>query len=127
MSHFTRIKTKIVSLEHLKAALSDLGYTFQEGHQRVRGYGGQSTPVELRIPTSNEGYDLGFVREGEAYSLVADWYGIHDIKQEQFVQRLTQRYAYHAVRQQLDEQDFNLVEETTDDQQRIHLVLRRMA
>lgn len=126
MSHFTRIKTRIVSLDHLKAALTDLGYAFQEGRHRIRGYGGQTTAVEIKIPTRSQGYDLGFVREGEAYTLVADWYGIHDIKQDVFLRQLTQRYAYHAVREQLAEQDFNLVEETVDQDQRIHLVLRRM-
>ncbi len=57
--------------------------------------------------------------------MVADWWGINDIKQEQFLQQISQRYAYHAAKAKLEEQGFSLVSEETQEGERIHLVLRR--
>ena len=126
MSHFTTVKTSIVSKEHLKKALADLKMAFQEGQLTVRGYGGKTTGVEIKVPTRNEGYDLGFRKQGGTYELVADWWGIKDIKQDELVQKLNQRYAYHVAKEQLESQDFTIVEETVEQDQTIHIQVRRM-
>jgi hypothetical protein len=126
MSHFSRIKTQMVEREFLERALTDLGYTVEVGPVKVRGFAGKRTDADLKIPTRNSSYEIGFRKDGSAYEVVADWWGIRGIKQGQFVQQVTQRYAYHAARAKLEEQGFTLV---TDEQQkdgRIHLVLRRM-
>jgi hypothetical protein len=94
--------------------------------QQIRGYGGNRTEVEAGVPTSNPDYDMGFRQEGDSYDLVADWWGIKDIDQEQFLQRLTQRYAYHVTRDRLEEQDFTLVEEEVEEDETIHITVRRM-
>ena len=125
MSHFTTIKTKIVEKEYLKQALSELGYTYQEGKVNIRGYRGIQTPVAIKIPTKNTGYDIGFRKADNAYEIVADWWGIRDLKQDQFLQQVSQRYAYHAAKAKLEEQGFSLVSEETQEGDRIHLVLRR--
>jgi hypothetical protein len=127
MSHFTRIKTRMVERRYLHAALQELGYVVEEGSVEVRGYGGNRTQVEIKIPTRNHGYDIGFRNAGQAYECVADWWGIRDINQETFLQQVTQRYAYHAARAKLEEQGFSLVTEEVEQGERIHLVLRRMA
>jgi len=98
MSHFTTIKTQIVAKEQLKQALEDLHLAYEEGAVDIRGYGGNRTRVEIRVPTRSPGYDLGFRKQGDAYELVADWWGIKDIKQDEFLQQLTQRYAYHVAK-----------------------------
>ncbi len=126
MSHFTTLKTRIVSLEHLKAALTDLGMTFVEGPVSIRGYGGRTTPVELKVPTGNPGYDLGFRKQQDTYDLVADWWGIKDIRQEEFLRRLQQRYACSVAKEQLQAQGFAIVEETVQPDQTIHIAVRRM-
>lgn len=126
MSHFTTIKTQIVDKEYLKLALTDLGIVYQEGNVQISGYSGNRTGVELKIPTKNTGYDIGFRKSGNVYEVVADWWGIKDITQEQFVQPINQRYAYHAAKSKLSEQGFSLVTEEVQEQGRIHLVLRRM-
>jgi len=82
--------------------------------------------VEIKIPTKSPGYDIGFRRAGNAYEIVADWWGIRDINQTQFLQQVTQRYAYHAARAKLEAQGFALVNEEVQEGERIHLVLRRM-
>ena len=126
MSHFTTVKTQIVAKEPLKQALTDLGLSYEEGSVEIRGYGGNRTRVDLRVPTRNPGYDLGFRKQGDAYELVADWWGIKDLKQDTFLQRLTQRYAYHVVKEQLQTQDFTVVEEEVQADNTIHIVVRRM-
>jgi hypothetical protein len=125
MSHFTTIKTKIVNKDYLKKALTDLGYSYQEGNVKISGYQG-ATAVEIKIPTQNVGYDIGFRQNNQVYEVVADWWGIRNINPEQFLQNINQRYAYHAAREQLEEQGFSLVTEEVQQEGRIHLVLRRM-
>lgn len=126
MSHFTRMKTQLGESEYLLQALHDLGYSPEEGGIEIRGYGGNRTRVDVKIATRNPGYDIGFRKAGNAYEMVADWWGIRDIKQESFLQQVTQRYAYHAARVKLEEQGFTLVSEEGQAGERIHLVLRRM-
>ena len=130
MSHFTTIKTKFVALEPLKQALADVSATFGLGQIRengvVSGFSGNTTQAELVVSTRNRGYDIGFRKEGDTYSLVADWYGIRDIQKDELIAQLSQRYAYHAVRAKLQQSGFSLVEETEQQDRTIHLVLRRM-
>ena len=126
MSHFTSIKTKMVIREYIRQAVESAGYTCEEGDVEIRGDNGQSTQVELRIPTGNQGYDIGFRRSGNVYEMIADWWGIHDIDRKQFLQKITQQYAYHATKAKLEEQGFNLVSEESRANGQIHLKLRRM-
>jgi hypothetical protein len=125
MSHFTSIKTRMVEKEFLLKALRDLGYQPQEGNVQVRGYLGDRTGVEIKIPTKNPEYDIGFRKRDGVYECVADWYGLKDIDQAKFINQIAQRYAYHAARAKLEEQGYALTSEEAKDG-RIHLVLRRM-
>ncbi|MBM3836039.1 MAG: DUF1257 domain-containing protein [Verrucomicrobia bacterium] len=125
MSHFTSIKTRMAQKEFLLKALKDLGYAPVEGPVDVRGYLGIRTSVEVKIATHNPEYDIGFRKVGETYQCVADWFGLREIDQTQFIDQLMQRYAYHATLAKLEEQGFAVAEETEKDG-RIHLVLRRM-
>jgi hypothetical protein len=126
MSHFTRIRTRMVERAYLLAALRDLGYVPEEGELEARGHGGNRTRVEVRVRTRSH-YDIGFRRAEGGYEVVADWWGIKDVKQKEFLPQLQQRYAYHAARARLEEQGFALVAEEKQADGRIRLVLRRMA
>lgn len=127
MSHFTTLKTKMVEREPLERALTDLGYRYETGNVEIRGYGGNRTGVEIKVPTADAGYDLGFRNTGGAYELVADWWGITGIDRDALLPRLHQRYAYHATRAKLAEQGFELADEQVERDGRIHLLLRRVA
>jgi len=116
----------MVEKSYLMQALADLGYTCEEGHVEIRGFGGNRTRVEIRVTTKNPGYDIGFRDAGNVYEIVADWWGIRDTNREQCLQQVLQRYAYHAARAKLEEQGFTLVSEEVQDGERVHLVLRRM-
>lgn len=125
MSHFTRIKTRLVKEEHLLKALSDMNFEVRQGKVCIRGFGGQQTGVEVMVPTRNPGYDIGFRKAGDAYELVADWYDIKDIKPEPLLEKLQQRYAYHAVTERMAQQGFEVVEEENQQDRTIHLTERR--
>jgi len=127
MSHFSRIKTRIIEKELLISALSDLGYSPEEGELEVRGFGGNRTPVEILLKGKKFGYDIGFKKNGESYEIIADWFGVIGVKQKDFVDQVNQRYAYHAARVKLEQQGFALVGEEVQADGKIHLVLRRMA
>ncbi len=124
MSHFTKIKTKLVKEEFLVQALKDLGHQPKTGNVKIKGYQGQMTDVDVMIPTKNAGYDIGFVKNGNEYELVADWYGIKDINADKFVDSLSQRYSYNAVVSNMEEKGFDVVEEETEDNI-IHMTVRR--
>ena len=125
MSHFTRMKTKLVKKEYLLKALSDLNLEVREGVMRVRGFGGKQTDVEVMVPTRNAGYDIGFRRAGASYELVSSWYGIKDLRPEQLLNQIQQRYAYHAVMDRMAQQGFEVVEEENQQDRTIHLTMRR--
>ena len=126
MSHFSRIQTQIIEKEFVLMAIKDLGFTFEEGEQEVKGFGGQKSPVDIRIklPLS---YDIGLRKKGSTYEIVADWFGVRGINQDDFTQKLMQRYAYHASRAKLEQQGFSMVEEKVEETGQIRIVLRRMA
>lgn len=126
MSHFTTLRTRIVSKEHLEQALKDLDIRFEEGDLEIRGYQGIRTRVDIRIPTANPDYQIGFQKQGEGYQLVADWYGISDIKQDEFLGLISQRYGYLVAKEQLERQDFMVVEEEVLPDKTIRFTVRRM-
>jgi Protein of unknown function (DUF1257) len=125
MSHFTRMKTRLVVKEHLVQALRDLGHEPRVGNVMVRGYRGQMTDTEVMIPTGNPGYDIGFRKAGETYEMVADWYGIRDIVPDAFLNSVQQRYAYRAILMRMQEQGFEVAEEEDLQDRTIHLTVRR--
>jgi hypothetical protein len=127
MSHFTKIKTQMVVKEYLIAALESLGYAWEEGDLTIRGFAGARTPVELRVPTRSRGYEIGFRKQGEAYEIVADWWGIKETSAQAFQQQLARQYAYQAARAKLEAQGFALVNEEKGADGRLHLVLRRVS
>ena len=125
MSHFTRIRTQMIEKEYLIQALQDLEYKYEVGDAQIRGFGRQHRKVSIRV--KRPGYDVGFRKVGKVYELVADWWGVRGTNRTEFLQRITQRYAYHAARAKLEEQGFTLVSEEVQAGNRIHMVLRRMA
>lgn len=125
MSHFSRIQTKFVDKPFLIQALKDLGFQFEEGSLNVQGFMGQKAQVQILIKLQNS-YDIGLRFSSDAYEIVADWAGIKGVSQKDFIQQLTQRYAYRASLSKLEAQGFNLVEETRQSDGQIHMVLRRI-
>lgn len=108
MSHFTTIQVQIKNGETLYRCLRELGYHVEE-NTTVRGYQKQTTQADYVVRQKN-GYDLGFRRTGETYELVADFWGAQ-INPEEFVQSVTQKYAYKMLMVSVEEQGFQVEEE----------------
>lgn len=133
MSHFTTLKTQIADVKALQAALADLGFKEVEVHgtaEYLYGYLGdaRSQTAEVIVRRKHVGWlsnDLGFKRNanGTFDAIISD-YDRRKYSQE-WLDRLTQRYAYHVARAKLEEQGFVLTSEEQKDG-KIHLVLRRM-
>jgi hypothetical protein len=135
VSHFTRLKTRITDKGALIKALADVGYKLVEAHetpQHLFGYQGdqraQTAEVIVRRKyVGRASNDLGFRRtEDGSFEAIISRYDRHKHSQA-WLDRLTQRYAYHVARAKLQEQGFDLVSEETVKDGRIHLVLRRLA
>ncbi|MEM9161613.1 MAG: DUF1257 domain-containing protein [Cyanobacteria bacterium P01_F01_bin.4] len=127
MSHFSQIKTKIRNLPALQAALTDVGVDWKTGPKTVRGYQGTTDIAEVVIEQAN-GYDLGFKRDGETgdYELVADLqYWQQPLSVDGFLNRVTQRYAYHTVLTETSRQGFQVSEQQSNQDGSIRLVLQR--
>ena len=125
MSHFTRMQTRLVKKRHLLNALKKMGYHPKEGREKILGYGGQKTEVEIMIHTKNPGYDLGFRKNGDTYELVADWHGIKDLVPETFLNQLQQQYAVSAVAERMQAQGFDIVTQENLPDKTIHITVRR--
>lgn len=122
MSHFTTIKVQIKNGETLHDCLQELGYKV-ERNKKVRGYQGDKTDAEYVIRQEN-GYDLGFRRNDEAYELVADFWGAR-INEKAFINSLMQKYAHKTLMALVQEQGFNLEEEETLEDGTVRVVVGR--
>ena len=125
MSHFSQIKTQIRNLASLQAALTELGIDWKDGPSKVRGYRGQTRNAEIAIEQDN-GYDLGFSWNGHEYELVADLqYWNQPLTVNGFLQRVTQRYAYHTIVQETARQGFQVAEQQQNEDGSIRLLVQR--
>ncbi|MGF1538634.1 MAG: DUF1257 domain-containing protein [Elainellaceae cyanobacterium] len=125
MSHFSQIKTQIRNLSSLKAALTDSGVDWQEGPVDIRGYRGQTQSADVAIAQDN-GYDLGFCWNGEAYELVADLqYWQQPLSVQGFLNQVTQRYAYRTIVAESAQKGFQVAEQQTQPDGSVRLVLQR--
>ncbi len=135
MSHFTKLRTRIIDADGLMKALADVGFREVEAHetaQHLYGYQGDVRPQTAEViirrkyvgPASN---DIGFKRQADGtFEAVVSGYDRRKYSQA-WLDRLTQRYAYHATCAKLADQGFSLVSEEKQVDGRIHLVLRRIA
>lgn len=125
MSHFSNIKTQIRNLPSLECALTDLGVDWKSGPRSVRGYRGQTRDAEVVVEQDN-GYDVGFSWNGKEYELVADLqYWQQPWSVDGFLNRVTQRYAFHTVMAETSKQGFQVAEQQHNQDGSIRLVVQR--
>lgn len=131
MSHFTKCNLKITNLVALRRALEDLGHTFRtaetEQGVEVRGYKGQKLAAEISIDMGR--YDVGVVKQADgSYQLVADWWGIETTRgtqEKEFVEELTQKYAYQQVVMTCEEQGYNMEETKNEEDGTISVTMKK--
>ena len=128
MSHLSRIKTTMVEKEFLLKALEESGYSCETGSNlSVKSYDGERVNVDIKIRGKLFSSAIGFQKKENGYECVADWWGVRGISKKDFLQKVKQRYAYHAALTKLEAQGFSLVSEDLEEGKRIHLKLRRAA
>ena len=112
MSHFTKLSTRIVDMDALISGLADMGFKQLEVHetaQNLYSYQGdvREHTAELFIRRKEVGTasnDIGFKRRNDGtFDAVISDYDRGKYSQD-WLNRLTQRYAYHAARAKLEEQ-----------------------
>ena len=131
MSHFTKCELKMTNLSAIIAALEDLEYEFTEAPQGqaavVRGWRGQE--LEAAISVNMGKYDIGVVGNANGtYDLTADWWGVETTKgvsEEEFKNKLSQRYQYHNVLQACEAKGYSVEEEVNEEDGSIQLVVRK--
>lgn len=125
MSHISKIKTLMIDKDLLLKSIEQLGYTYQLGKQYITGINNQQVAVSIKIST-RFGNDIGLRKIKGSYEVVADWWGVLGISQEDFTNRLNQQYALLAVTTRMEKQGFTMVSKEND-RGKIHLVLRKMS
>lgn len=123
MSHFTRVKTQLTDIKTVQRALEELGHTVSSGP--VHGYQGQETQADLVVRLDGR-VDVGFRQDGKAVSMVGDFWGSHT-SPEEFLNKVSQRYAYLTVIEQTTGQGWQKVTEETQPDGSVRLVLQRWA
>jgi len=131
MSHFTKCELKMTNLQAIKKALEDLEYEFTvaEAGQavRVRGWRGQELDAAMSVNMGK--YDIGVVGNADGtYDLTADWWGVETTKgvsEEEFKNKLSQRYQYHNVLQACEAKGYTVEEEVDEEDGSIQLVVRK--
>jgi hypothetical protein len=125
MSHFSKIKTSLKDLNLLQKSLDDLGVAWDASLHTVKGYKDQNHFANLVITQTNN-YDIGFTWNGMEYQLVADlqfWQQPWSV--ELFLDKVTQRYAYNSIIKATQDQGFQTIEETAQENGSIRLTLQR--
>ncbi len=131
MSHFTTVQTKINDVVCLAEVLKALGYAVTQAAEgqklNVKGYQGQKAEADMVIHASKS-YDIGVRVGAKGVQFIADWWGVETtrgIDEQQFVQRVTQRYAQTKVKQELEKRGYTLAVEETAADQSIHIRVRK--
>jgi len=135
MSHFTQVRTRITSLEALLNALSDLGFDerkveVHEAPVHLQGYRGDERRQKAHVVISKQhvgtaSNDIGFEKQPDGTYRV--WISEFDRTRygNPWMNRLTQRYAYHATKRTMSQQGFEIAEEKAERTGEIRLLLRR--
>ena len=123
MSHFTTVKTQIKRKETLKAALNKLGYDTVIENGMIRGYQGNRQQADIVVQGIG-GYDVGFVREGEQYTIVADFWGLSQ-KERRLTEKIAQQYAFCLIQEESAKQGFQIAEQTMQKDGTIKVVMQK--
>ncbi len=122
MSHFTRVQTRLHDLAVLEKALIELKYRVEKGGT-VLDFGDNAETVDLLIRTG-ERYDIGFKVVDGSIRVVGDFSALK-WNPKQFVDRVTQRYAYLTVVEQSEDKGWQLSSEEVQPDGSIRLVMQR--
>ncbi len=131
MSQFVILRTIITNKAMLLAALKDLGFSNVEVHEKAQhlyGYQGdrrvQTAEVIIRRKyVGSSSNDIGFKqREDGTFEAIVSEYDSRGCGYgEEWLNQLTQRYAYHATRDQAEREGLTFISEDVNERQEIRL------
>lgn len=125
MSHFTSIKTQIKNRDALVTALSDIGFKNIELHETAQHLYGYQGDVRQYIGSSSN--DIGFKQQTDGqYEAIISEYDRHRYN-EQWMNKLMQRYGYHALKATAQEQGFTIEEDEVMQDGTVKVVVTRWA
>jgi hypothetical protein len=127
MSHFTKIRTRLIDEQTLRAGLKRLGYEVLDARSGVNGWMGGTARADFKIKPSARDYEIGFVKDSGTYNIVADWYGIRSTSKAAFTANVTQAYAVEGSVVTLAAQGFEVGEEVQEADGTVRLTLRRLS
>jgi hypothetical protein len=130
MSHFSRIKTQFKNREALVSCLSEMGLSI-EYDTAIQGFRGQQN-VDIAARGRN-GHDIGFMKNADgSYDMVADWWAKAGSREQEIARalqeqagRIQQEYARRMVLAQVQSEGFSVVEEQTEQDGSVRIVVRR--
>ena len=73
-------------------------------------------------------YDVGVKQTANGFELVADWWGVEatrGVTEQEFVNQVQQRYAYHKVVKEVKKRGFTLDMEEVKQDNTIQLTVRK--
>ena len=126
MSHFTKLKTKILDRECLLKALRNLNYEFEE-NSSIRGYNRRTRPGNIVIKTNGE-FNVGFVRKSSdlSFQILADWYGAaqaNGCTRKDFINKVQKEYATTKVLHELRKKGYRIKSRSISDTGEIKLLV----
>ena len=122
MSHFSYIKTRILSLDYLQKALEQLSIEYDTFESALQNSDNQSS---LKIRQKN-GYDIDFNWNGTEYELVTDlsfWEQKWSLTT--FVGKISQAYANETIINESNKQGFEFIKKTENRDGSVTVVLER--
>lgn len=122
MSHYSKCRTKITDKKMLIKALEDLGFTNKVvSHDKAKhlyGYQGdkREQTAEVIIPRCHIGRasnDIGFKQQEDGtFEAIISNYDKQSLRyNDEWLGRLSQRYAYNQLKEDLDTKGFFIQEE----------------
>ena len=122
MSHYSRVKTIMRDKDTLLQCLSELGHEAKI-YKKVRQY---RLPDNAEMSISINKRHVSFARNTDnSYDMIADWDLIGSEVQKKFTASLLQRYALKTIIAQTNQQGFNVIENTQEEDGSIRIVIRR--
>lgn len=96
MSHITKYKINMMSMEALKKALKAMGFNAVEG--KLKGYGSTTSKTDIII---KEHPSLGFLKnEDGSINFVGDFYST-GLQEKDFMNRLKSEYTYAELKRSM--------------------------
>ena len=125
MSHFTKIKTKIIDKAVLFTVLKQLNCKIIETNSISQNIQGQKIKIEFFVEL-NPMHKIGFARGKDgSYDIIADWWGVDKDLKKSFIRNIMQNYSLEIISQEMKKKGYNIVEQKNIENNTIKVVLRK--